>query len=246
MNRIVASIEARMGSSRLPGKVLADVRGVPALTRLLRRLRRCQTLDGIVLATTESPQDDVLVDWARREGVAFHRGSEDDVLQRVVDAHLAQKSDVVVEVTGDCTMLDPDVIDMGVRTFLANDCDVVTNVRNVSFPLGVDVQIFRTKDLAAVARTIPDPAVREHVSLAFYEDPERYRVLHLMAPPRWHAPHLRFHLDYPEDLRFINEVHARLEPRYGDAFGTEEILAVVRAEPHLAEINRHCEEKAAR
>lgn len=246
MPRVIASIEARMGSSRFPGKTLADVAGRPALSRLVARLRRCETLDGIVLATTTSPKDDVLEAWAQVEGVPCHRGSEEDVLQRVVDAQASQRSEVVVEVTGDCILLDPDVIDLGVATFLANPCDVVTNVRHLSFPQGADVQVFRRRDLAWVAEHIHDPAVREHVSLYFYEHPDRYRIIHLMAPPRWRAPEQRLQLDYPEDHRFINEVYNRLGPLHGDGFGVEEVLALLRREPALADINRHCEEKPVR
>ena len=195
MPRVIASIEARMGSSRLPGKVLADINGQPALTRLLRRLRRCKTLDGIILATSLSPADEALERWANAEGVAVHRGSEEDVLQRVVEAQRKMQSDIVVEITGDCILLDPEIIDMGVTTFLENECDVVANVSKLSFPMGMDVQVYRLPDLEEVERTISDPAVREHVSLYFYEHPERYRIIHLFAPRRWYAPDYRFQLD---------------------------------------------------
>ena len=246
MPRVVASIEARMGSSRFPGKVLADVQGVPALSRLVRRLRRAERLDDIIVATSTSPADDALAAWAAREHVAIYRGSEEDVLSRVVEAQTKMGSDLVVEVTGDCTLLDPDLIDLGVLTFLENACDVVANVRKASFPMGMDIQVFRLHDLADIARTIHDPAVREHVSLYFYEHPERYRIIHLFAPARWRAPDYRFQLDYPEDLRFISEVYRRLEPSHGDAFGIEEIMALLREEPELIEINRYCQEKPTR
>jgi spore coat polysaccharide biosynthesis protein SpsF len=246
MARVIASIEARMGSSRFPGKVLADVCGQPALSRLLRRLRQCKGLDGIILATSTSPADDVLEQWAVSAGIPSHRGSEDDVLGRVVEAHRKMGSDVIVEVTGDCTLLDPQLIDMGITTFLANECDVVANVRKESYPHGMDIQVFRFQDLEEIARTVSDPAVREHVSLYFYEHPERYRIIHLFAPVRWAFPDYRFMLDYPEDLRFINEIYARLEPKYGDAFGIEEIMEVMRENPSLAEINRHCTVKPVR
>lgn len=246
MPRIVASIEARMGSSRLPGKVLSDVAGRPALTRLVRRLRRSKRLNDIVLATSTASADDALESWAASEQVACHRGSEDDVLLRVVEAHRKMNSEIVVEVTGDCTLIDPEIIDWGIETFLENPCDVVANVRKPSFPMGIDVQVFRRAALEDVERSVGDAAVREHVSLFFYEHPERYRILHLLAPPRWHGPTYRFQLDYPEDSRFINEVYRRLEPQHGDAFGVEEIMALLRREPNLLEINGHCEENAPR
>jgi len=244
--RVVASIEARMGSSRMPGKILVDVCGVPALGRLVRRLRKAKTLDAIVLATSTSPADDAVETWAKTEGVTLYRGSEDDVLNRVVEAQRSQQSDIVVEVTGDCTLLDPQIIDMGVETFLENDADVVCNVRKPSWPLGADLQVFRFEALAEVERTVTDPAVREHVSLYFYEHPEKYRVMHLFAPERWRDPTLRLQLDYEEDLRFIKEMYSRLEPTHGEAFGLEEIMALCKKHPELPEINRHCEERAAR
>ncbi|MBI4615062.1 MAG: glycosyltransferase family protein [Planctomycetes bacterium] len=244
--KIVASVEARMGSSRLPGKVLAEVCGAPALTRLLGRLRRARLVDSIVLATTDSPRDDALADRAAREGVPCFRGSEEDVLARGAGAHRSLGSDLVVEVTGDTPLLDPEVIDWGVGTFLANDCDVVSNVRNQTFPQGIDIHVFRLAALEEVERTVSDPAVREHVSLYFYEHPERYRVFHLVAPARWRAPELRLLLDYPEDLAFLRELYARLAPAHGDRFGLDEILALLRREPGLASINRACEEKPVR
>ncbi len=247
MPRVIASIEARMGSSRFPGKVLADINGTPALTRLVRRLRRAQSLDGIILATTVSLADDALERWAAQEGLPCYRGSEEDVLNRVVQAQIKMGSEIVVEVTGDCILLDPEIIDLGVRTFFENDCDVVANVRKLSFPMGMDVQVYRLKDLAEIERTIQeDPAVREHVSLYLYEHPERYRIIHFFAPARWHAPDYRFQLDYPEDHRFITEVYRRLEPIYDDAFGVEEIMALLKREPALVEVNRHCAEKSPR
>jgi spore coat polysaccharide biosynthesis protein SpsF len=246
MPRVVCSIEARMQSSRLPGKVLAPLRGEAALTRLIRRLRACRLLDDIVLATSNTPADDVLEAWAESHSVKCYRGSEDDVLLRVVEAHRSVRSDVVVEVTGDCVMLDPELVDMAVETFAANDCDVVSNASKRSYPNGMDVQVFRLSDLEHVEATSNDPAVREHVSLYFYEHPDQYRILHLLAPARWHAPDCRLHLDYPEDLRFLNEIYGRLEPDYGDAFGLEEIMSVLRREPHLLDINSHCVERSAR
>lgn len=246
MKRIIASIEARMGSSRFPGKVLADVCGQPALTRLVRRIRKCKKLDGIVLATSIAPNDDVLEKWAVSENLDIYRGSEDDVLKRVVEAHIKMKSDIIVEITGDCILHDPEIIDMGVETFLENECDVVTNVRKLSFPMGVDIQVFQFDALKTVEKTVADESVREHVSLYFYEHPEIYRIIHLFAPARWYAPTYRFQLDYPEDHQFIQEVYSRLEPLYGDDFGVEEIMALIRNEPQLVDINHHCYEKLAR
>jgi len=246
--RIVASIEARMGSTRLPGKVLMDIHGKPALQRLIGRLRMCRTLDDIVVATSTGAGDDILAQWCAGNGVACFRGSENDVLNRVVEAHRFMRSDLVVEITGDCPLTDPHIVDLGVETFLAhNNVDVVSNCgRILTWPMGQYVQVFPLALLADVDRDIGEAAVHEHVSLYFYEHPERYRLLDLLAPRRWQEPEWRMQLDYPEDLLFLNAVYARLEPLHGEGFGIEEVVALLRREPELLAINRHCQEKSAR
>ena len=232
-----------MGSSRFPGKVLADVGGRAALDHLLDRLRACQRLDDIVLATTTDARDEALETWAARVGVACFRGSEDDVLARVVGAQRLVGGEVVVEVTGDCTLLCPEIIDLGVDTFFANRCDVVSNCGAVqTFPMGADVQVFPLALLEEVERTITDPAVREHVSLHFYRHPERYRIHYLLAPAPWREPSWRLQLDYPEDLVFINAVYAALVPDHGPVFGLAEIVGLLRRRPELLAINAHCQE----
>lgn len=245
--KIVASIEARMGSSRFPGKMMADICGKPALVRVVDRLKACQNLDGIILATTADPKDDPLAQCAEQQGIACHRGSEDDVLQRVVDAQKQMNSDITVEVTGDCLMLDIDVIDQGVTMFLENDCDILSNAAKTSYPQGADVQVFRTEDLNWVAENITDEAVREHVSLYFYENPDKYRIIHLMAPARLRAPDQRTQLDYYEDLDFICAVYRELEPIHGPVnFGAREILQLMRDKPEIQKINAHCTNKPVR
>ena len=244
--RVVASIEARMSASRLPGKVLMDVAGEPALERLVRRLERASMVDAIVLATTVNPADDAVAAWADRRGLPCYRGSEEDVLDRVVQAQRGMASDIVVEVCGDTPLLDPRVIDHAVTKFLSGGFDVVSNTARVTWPQGIDAQVFRLADLAKVAETQGDPAVREHVSLYFYEHPEKYRIHHLLAPAAETAPDLRLQLDYAEDLALIRAVHERLLPAHGDAFGVPEILALFDWEPALRDLNRHCEEKSPR
>ena len=246
MTKVVASIEARMTSSRLPGKVLKDLAGVPLLTRMLQRLRQCSTLDAIVLATTTNSDDDCLEEWARQEDVLCYRGSEQDVLGRVVEAHKGLSSDVIVELTGDCPFTDPELVDLGVETFLNNECSVVTNARIPSYPQGVDVQVFRLSDLSDVAKNGDDAAVREHVSLYFYENPDIYKTIHLIAPRGMQGPGLRLQCDYREDLEFLNSIYPLLDERYGGAFSTRDILATLAKFPELREINGHCIEKPVR
>jgi spore coat polysaccharide biosynthesis protein SpsF len=230
-----------MGSTRFPGKMLADVNGKSAMTRLMDRLQQCTLVDEIILATSVSPVDDPLDDWAKREGVAIYRGSEDDVLLRVIEAQRSTRADIVVEITGDCTLTDPDIVDVAVATYLENECDFVTNCEKNYYPPGMYAQVFSLAALEAIGQKVKDPAVREHVSLYFYEHPDEYRIIHLMSPPRWKLPDdCRIYLDYREDLEFIKAIYSRLEPEYGDQFRSEEIVALLKAEPELMNINRFC------
>ena len=246
MPRVVASIEARMESTRLPGKMLKDVNGLPAISRLLNRLRLCERLDEIVLATSTNSSCDVLARWAQERNVLCYRGSEDDVLERVVEAQRYARSEIVVEINGDCILIDPEIVDLGIYTFLENDCDVVSNCRKPGFPMGFGVQIFTLEALEQVMHTIDDPAVREHVSLYFYEHPELYRLIHLFPPKRWFLQGSRFQLDYEQDLQLINAIYANLEPAYGDRFGLAEIVHLITNNPELLSINQDCAEKSVR
>ena len=245
--RVVASIEARMGSSRLLGKVLMSINGKPAIQRLVDRLRMCQSLDDIVVATTTNASDDPLEKWCSDYGVACFRGSEEDVLNRVVEAHRFMRSDLVVEITGDCPLTDPQIVDLGVETFLSHSVDIVSNCgKSLTWPMGQYVQVFPLRLLAEVDRLIDDVAVHEHVSLYFYEHPEKYKLIELLSLQRWREPEWRMQLDYSEDLHFQNEVYSRLEPLHGEGFGIEEVVALLRREPQLLGINCHCQEKSAR
>ena len=245
--RVVASIEARMGSSRLPGKVLMDINGKPALWRLVDRLRRCNLLDDIVVATTKANSDDLLYEACQDYGVKCYRGSEGDVLERVVEAHVFMDSDIVVEITGDCPLTDPKVVDLGIETYLSHAVDVVTNCGNsLTWPMGQYVQVFSLDLLAKVEREVHDPAVREHVSLFFYENPDKFQIIELLAPYCWRRPDWRMQLDYPEDLLFQIAVYRNLEYLYGPFFGINEAIKYLDEHPEIVNLNIHCREKSAR
>lgn len=246
MTRIIASVEARMSSSRLPGKMMMDIEGKPAIIRVLDRLKMVKQLDDIILATTVNPADDVLAEVADVAGYKVYRGSENDVLRRVVDAQQTLNSDVVVEICGDCPLIDPAIIEDAVETFLRSGCDIAAVGKKESYPQGLEVQVFSLKALLDIANNIKDPAVREHVSLYFFENPEIYTISYIQAPDEHFAPDLRLLLDYEEDLQLIREVYASLSPIYGDEFGVGEILELFSKRPRLSDINRHCQSKLVR
>ena len=243
--RTVITIEARMRSSRLPGKVLLPVLGRPMLARMIERLRRVRRADGIVVATTTDPADDPIAALAAEVEVGCFRGSEADVLDRVLRAAQSVGAERIVETTADCPLIDPDVIDRMIEAFDAGAVDYCANVLAPTYPRGLDVQVFPVAVLADVARRTDDPADREHVSLYIYEHPERYRLLNVASglPPA--AAEHRLTVDTEEDLSLVRHIYGALYPA-NPAFGLREILDHLAANPECALINQHVRQKAAR
>jgi len=227
-----------MGSTRTPGKSLADIWGKPLLSRLLDRLRLAD-LDGIILATTTNQEDDILEEWAKKEKIPCHRGSVEDVLTRTIDAHRKMGSDIVVRVCGDTPLIDYRMVNIGVAAIRSGKYDIAMAPRERNYPEGVSAHVCRLKDLEAI--DTKDPVLREHVTLALYEKPG-FRVLNFKGRKEWEIGHLRLQADYPDDLELIRLIHSRL----GAMCLTEEIVSLVKREPWLKGMNSHCEERPIR
>ena len=240
--KIVATIEARMTSSRLPGKVLLEALGHPMLHHLVRRLRAAPSIHEIVLATTVNTADDVLIEFAEQEGIRAYRGSEDDVMGRVVGAGEMAEADVLVEITGDCPIIDPDLVEQTIRIFLANRVAYVANNHIKSYPDGMDTQVFRLETLRQSAAMTTHPLDREHVSLHIRNHPELFPHVYLIAPPSLHAPELGLTLDEPADYELIR----RIIEHFGDSkplFSCLDVLRLLEANPDWVEINRNVKRK---
>jgi spore coat polysaccharide biosynthesis protein SpsF len=243
--KIVCIVEARFASTRLPGKVLLPVLGKPMLALMVERLNRARTVDEIVIATTDKPADDSVALFGRNMGAHIFRGSEDDVLDRVVRAAESRNADIIVEVTGDCPLIDPGIIDKVVGDFLMGGADFVSNILPHTTPRGTDVRVFRCSDLADINRTSSDPADHEHVSLHFWEHPERYRCRNVETDLPEAAAHLRLTVDTEEDLELVRAIYTELYP-VDRAFTLADVLQLLDKKPELAELNRHVEQKVVR
>jgi len=225
MTRVIASIEARMTSTRLPGKSVELIGGVPALELVIIRVKRVAEVGGIILATPTDPCNQPLWDIARRHCISVVKGSENDVLARVTSAHKEMGSDICVRVCGDQVFLDPGIVSDAIKAYRAGLGEFITTTRGTGYPVGVDAEVFSFKDLDRLNETLPTEAdnYREHVSLYWYEQ-EDYRVYKLEPRPIWRMPDLRLCLDTKEDLKYLREV--------ADEFGwdctTEEILEGIR------------------
>ncbi len=243
--RTIITVEARMRSTRLPGKVLRPILGRPMLARMIERLRRVLRADGIIVATTDHAADDPIAALATELGVGCHRGSESDVLARVLDAARSAGADLIVETTADCPLIDPLVIDQLIETFHSNRVDYCANVLAPTYPRGLEAQVFPTRVLAEVAGLTNDPADREHVSLYIYEHPERYRLLNVASGLPREVSDLRLTVDTAEDLALVTRVYDELYPT-NPAFGLPDIVALMEREPSLRMMNQHIQQKTAR
>lgn len=225
-----------MAATRLPGKVLKPLAGAPALSRLIERAKRVNKVDCIVVATTDREGDEAIVDLANDVGVKSFRGSESDVMGRVLGAAQAHELDIIVELTGDNPLVDPALIDRVIREFEASGADYAANIIERTFPLGMDIQVFPISVLADAASRTTDPQHREHVSLYIYRTPERYRLHNVAASAEFRRPDLRMTLDTDPDYQVISAVFDELYPS-DPAFGLGSIIRFLDSRPDLVALN---------
>lgn len=233
---IIATIEARMASTRLPNKVLKDAVGTPMLGHLVKRLRGVESLNDIVVATTTNEKDNEIAEYSDQIGVKYFRGSEDDVLDRVIKAAEFVNADIIVEITADCPIIDPNIIDQCIQMFLANNVDYLSNVIVRSYPDGMDVQVFALKTLKKSASMTNVALDREHVSLHIRNNPQLFSHLNLVAPSEQHWPELGLTLDEKDDYILLRKIieHFELE---NPMFSCLDVIKFLRGNPELLAIN---------
>jgi spore coat polysaccharide biosynthesis protein SpsF len=224
---ILAVLQARMSSTRLPGKVMRPLAGEPMIGRQIERLRRAASLDRLVVATSTGAEDDPLAAYCEGLGAPVFRGPLDDVLGRFAAAAEAfGPAEAVVRLTADCPLADPEVVDEVVRTHLASGADYTSNVLpNRTFPKGLDVEAVRTEALLSAAREAADPYEREHVTPFLYRRPERFRIASVERSPS--LADLRWTVDTPEDYAFVCRVYDALYAA-NPAFTSQDILRLSR------------------
>jgi spore coat polysaccharide biosynthesis protein SpsF len=227
---VVAIIQARMGATRLPGKVLMGVAGKPVLWHVVHRVSMAKTVDLVVVATTDRPGDDAVAQYCKSSGVSLFRGSESDVLDRYYRCAKAQNADHVVRITADCPLHDPAVIDYVNREYLRGGCDYATNAVEYTFPEGFDTEIF---SMAALERAWTEarlPSEREHVTPYIRK---HCRVRNVAAPKPY--PVYQCSLDRPADLEFIRQVFAGIGR---ETFGVDDVVGYLEGHPEVLAINQ--------
>lgn len=238
----LAIIQARMGSSRLPGKVLMELAGETVLARVVDRLRRSREIDTIVVATTNATADEVIVSECGRLQVSCFRGSEQDVLDRYYQAAHANAADVVVRVTSDCPLIDPKLVDDTVIIFRDQKADYASNVFPRTYPRGLDTEVFTVAALDRAWSEAREPHQREHVTPYLYENPQMFRQASMKGAADY--SHYRWTLDTREDLELLRTVYSRFDGC--DDFSWQEVIHLMEREPELTDLNSEVLQKPVR
>lgn len=236
--RVVAIVQARMGSTRLPGKVLKLALGKPLLEYLVERLRRAREIDALVIATSTHRADDAIEEYCRRQGVACFRGSEDDVLARYMDAATEFAADVIVRISADSPLIDPNVVDELVNEFLAASpaCDYLSNTINQTYPPGMNAEVFSYQALREAHCEATLSYDREHVTPFLYHNRDRFAVCEKHHEPDLSG--LRLTVDVPEDIELVTAILERLYA-LNPEFTLSDIARLFEREPELRNINTH-------
>ena len=233
---IVAIIQARMGSTRLPGKVLACIASQPMLWHVVNRTRRAKLLDEVVVATSTDASDVPVVLFCEQEKIPCFRGSQDDVLDRYYQAAKGYQASVVVRITADCPLIDPEVVDEVIDVYLKGDYDYVTNTAPPTFPDGLDTEVFSFQALERAWHEAKRQSEREHVTPYIYNHPELFRMGNVASGKDLSG--MRWTVDEPSDLEFVRVVY---EHANGMLFNMEHVIDLLERHPEFLEINSDIE-----
>jgi len=236
MSKVLTILQARCSSSRLPGKVLRPLLGIPMLLRQIERVRRADKIGTLLVATSTDATDDALAKLCRDNGIACYRGSLADVLDRFYQAAAEHAPNYVVRLTGDCPLADPTVIDLVIQACIDNDADYASNALEASWPDGLDVEVFRFDALERAWKEGRLLSEREHVTPYIHKHPELFKLHKVSAAEN--LGHLRWTVDNIEDFEFVSQVYAALYPQ-NPAFDSRDVLMLLRARPELGAINTH-------
>lgn len=240
--KVIAVIQARMSSTRLPGKVLKDIAGQPMLARVVERTRRARTIDETMVAATVEPGDAAIADLCRARAWPCCRGSLEDVLDRYCQAARSCEADAVVRITSDCPLIDPGVIDEVVGAFLDQQPQVDYRSNVVpprTYPRGLDTEVMIADALERAAREATEPASREHVTRHILMNPRSYRVARTAGESDYSE--LRWTVDTEDDLRLVRTIYEHLDR---DDFDWHDVIALIERNPDWSDINRHVSQKA--
>ena len=233
---MIAIVQARCSSSRLPGKVLKPILGKPMLLHQIERLRRCTAIDRLVVVTSDQASDIPLTEMLEQYEVDYFCGSLEDVLDRYFQAASHYGAEHVVRLTGDCPLIDPEIVDRVIQAHLDGNYEYTSNVLPPTFPDGLDTEVMRFETLQMAWKNAELPSDREHVTSYIHQRSEQFRLGNVTAKEDFSM--FRWTVDEPEDFDFVSTVYEELYP-VNQQFATLDIFELLKKKPELLEVNRH-------
>jgi spore coat polysaccharide biosynthesis protein SpsF len=239
---IVAIIQARLTSTRLPKKIFLKIDDRPMLWHVVERVKQAQKIDKIVLAIPDSSNNDELEIFIKKYNWNIFRGSENDVLSRYFHAAKQFDADIIIRITSDCPLVDPGIIDEAIKKHVLEENNYTAIGVEGGYPRGLDVEVFDFKSLEAAYINAVSKSQREHVTLFIYENPKLFRIRFIEANGALRRPEIRLTVDTEEDLLLVKEIYLLLK-KCGDNFSTKDVLAIIDNNPHMQIINKHITQK---
>ena len=240
MVKIICIIQARMGSTRLPGKVMKKIKRKSILYYVIERVKKSKMIDKIIIATTTNKNDDLIVKEAKKLKVDIFRGSEEDVLSRYFFASKEFNADIVIRITSDCPLIDPEIIDKIIKKHIESKSDYTSNTIKRTYPRGFDTEVFNKDIIKDVYKNASEKYQREHVTIFILENKERYKITNVETKGKLYRPDIRVTLDTIEDFELISKI---IENFDDISFGLEEVIDFLNENPQLLELNKNINHK---
>ena len=233
--KINAIIQARYGSTRLPGKIFMDITGKPLLWHVVNRLKYVNLIDDIIVATTTDEKDDLTEEWCKKNDVKCYRGSEDDVLNRFYCAATEFPCDIIVRVTADDPLKEPKIINNIIKKLIDEKLDLSTNVFPPSYPEGLDCEVFTFDVLQTMEKATNNSYDREHVTPYIYNNPDKFKIGNVSSAKQLSS--YRWTIDNKEDYEMVNEIYNKRKNQNNEILLMKEILEILEENPEIADIN---------
>lgn len=235
-------VQARMGSSRLPGKVMYKLCDKPILWHVIERLKQCKNVERIIIATTLLKEDDVIEKFSKENNVLCVRGSKDDVLSRYIMASALSESDILVRITSDCPLVSPKIVDKCIEHFISVECDYSGLGCNNGILRGIDTEVFSKNALLKADKLSDLPNNREHVTLCMYNNPDKFRVNRLILDNKYSQPNWRLCVDELDDYKFVKEIYEKLYKK-DELIEIDDIIHYLSENPEILKINENVKQK---
>ena len=237
---VIAIVQARMGSTRLPGKVLKKINNRFVLDYVIERLKFSDKINDVILATTKDKKDDVLETYAIEREVRYFRGSEEDVLSRYYHAAKKYGGEIIVRITSDCPLIDPEIVDNVINKHIDNKADYTSNVIKRTYPRGLDTEVFNFDVLSEAYKNANEKYQHEHVTSYMIEHPEKFKLQNIEAKGKLKRPDIRITVDTKEDFELIKKIILHFNNLN---FKTDDIIGFLDRNPELIEINKNIIQK---